>query len=488
MKICKLLLKDFRCFENFIISFSEAHNLHVIIAENMVGKSAIMAALRLTANTYTSGIKSENQIKINDHRIVGNNPIADISLEVSIESTAYLLDSKGKNIRCVWKKYKSKPYGEKTKVEIISGVDPRKESKNINKLVNEGKSIQPLLSFIGTEYIHVESSNTVSWDINGKSIDGYKGCFEDKSIKNFLFNWIGRIDGILGEMSRKAILAETYKDIPENAMYAFKTAIKSVLPEISEIEWSNDAKQPIVKLKDGSIRPFGMLSDGYRYLILLAGELATRAFILNKHLGKDVLKKVNGMVIIDEFGIHLHPSLQNDTLILLQKTFPNVQFIVSTHSPMLLNGLKKEQIHIISVNKKGDRVAENPEEDIVGLGANEILTKVFGLATTMDNEFLELNDEYTKLFKLNTEKGLNPEETKRFRFLSEKLSQLRLDPQLNIILEDPITSLVKKNIQDRMMESKQLISNIMDESLEMEKKVENIVGSIFNKNQENNLL
>lgn len=474
MKITNLKLSDFRCFEKFEISFNPEYNTHVIIAENMVGKSALMSALRIAANTYTSGLKMEWQLQIQDHRIIGNNPIADISPEVSIQCQANIIDSKGAEISSNWKKYKTKPFGEKTKVEIISGVDPRKESKRINKLVSVGKAIQPLFSFVGTEYIHVESSNTVKWEVNGKSIDGYKGCFEDKSIKKFLFNWIARIDGIISEIDRKPLMAETYKDLPGNAMFVFKKAVSSVLPDIVEIEWSNDAKQPIVKLSNGEIRPFGMLSDGYRYLILLAGELAIRAFILNKHLGKEALEKTHGFVLIDEFGIHLHPVLQNNTLNLLQKTFPKVQFIVTTHSPLLLNGLKKEQVHILSFDEKGNRIALNPDDDIIGLGANEILIKIFGLASTMDNQFLKWNEDYTTLFRKLKESSLTKEEENNFKFLSEKLSQLRLDPLLQITTEDPITTIVKQKMDDHCVK-KHLVNNTRSKE-----EIENAVGKIIN--------
>lgn len=482
MRIVSLELENFRCFEKFSIEFSTNENIHVVIAENMVGKSALMAALRIAANTYTTGLKTDWQLQINDHRIIGKNPISDISTEVSIITNAIIIDSNSFQQKSNWKKYKTKPKGERTKVEIISGLDPRKESKILNRLVAEGKAIQPLFSFIGTEYIHVESSDTVEWKIDGKSIDGYKDCWEDKSIKKFLFKWLSRIDVILNEMSRKKIIAETYGDLPENAMFIFKNAVASILPDISDIEWSADLKQPIVKLQNGEIRPFDMLSDGYRYLILLAGELATRAFILNKYLGKDVLQKIHGLVIIDEFGIHLHPALQNDTLNRLQKTFPNVQFIISTHSPLLLNGLKKEQVHILTIDSNGQRISTNPEEDVVGLGANEILTKIFGLSTTMDKEFIEMNEEYTKLFKKKSENNdLNADEIIRFEKLSKLLSHLRLDPALQITTEDPITTIVKKELANRNSLKSFAKNGQSPESLK--KDIDDILNNLFTNKQ-----
>lgn len=478
MKIISLELENFRCFEKFKIEFSKQENVHVIIAENMVGKSALMAALRIAANSYTSGLKMEWQLQRKDHRIIGNNPITDITPDVAIITKAILLGSNGNNLESNWKKFKTKSQGEKTKIEVLDGVDPRKESKKIYKLVIEGKAIQPLLSFIGTEYIHVESSNTVNWIINGESIDGYKGCFEDKSIKKFLFNWIGRIDGILNEISRKPILAETYQDIPENAMTVFQDAVKAILPDIEVIIWSADEKQPFVKLQNGEIRPFDMLSDGYRYLILLAGELATRAFLLNKHLGKEVLQKTHGLVIIDEFGIHLHPALQNDALNRLQKTFPKVQFIVSTHSPLLLNGLKKEQVHILSIDSKGQRTSSNPEEDIIGLGANEILTKIFGLKTTMDHQFINWNNEYNNLFIKKKEGKLSGTELSTFNDLSKKLAPLRLDPTLELVQEDPITKMVKEKLSKKSILAFKL-EMTKSSSENIEKRVEDILNDIF---------
>lgn len=478
MKILKLILNDFRCFESFEINFSSEHNLHVIIAENMVGKSAIMAGLKLALNTYTMGIKSEKQLAVSDHRVIGNNPIADIAPQLSIEATALLDKNFDQIIESSWLKYKTKPHGERTKIHILKGLDPRKVAIENLKSAATGKAINPLLGFIGTEYIHVESSETVTWEINGKSTDGYKGCFDDKSIKKFLFKWIGRMDGIIEEMSRKSIIKESYGEIPNRAIEVFQNAVISILPDVTHIEWSADAKQPIVKFKDGSIRLFSMVSDGYRYLILLAGELATRAFLLNKNLDGNLLKRVNGIILIDEFGIHLHPTLQSAALTRLQETFPNVQFIITTHSPLLLNGLRKEQIHIIEINKDGLRFCSNPDKDIVGMGANEIFTEIFGMETTMDREFIQWNEEYTDLFDKKKKKQLNKEEEIRFKELSTLLAPLRLDPELKLTQEDPISLMVKEKLAEKTTNFFKSNLNLKPESIE--KQVDDILGNIFN--------
>jgi predicted ATP-binding protein involved in virulence len=475
MRIKKLILREFRCFDLFEIAFSEKYNTHVIIAENMVGKSAILAGLRLAVNTYTSGLQVEKQISKTDHRIFGNNPTDDLSLSISIEADFSILDSKTKWSDTTILKYKTKVDGERTKIEIKNGIDPRKESKLINKLAVEGKAIQPLFSYIGTEYIHVESSDTSKWDISGKSTDGYKGCFEDKSIKKFLFKWLDRMDSILAEMYRKPLLAEQYKDVPQNAISVFQKAVKSILPDIVEIQWNGDIKQPVVKLANGDVRPFDVLSDGYRYLILLAGELATRAFILNKVQGDSILGKINGMVLIDEFGIHLHPSLQNDALANLEETFPNIQFIISTHTPLLVNGLKKEQVHILQINDENRRIITHPENDVVGMGADTILTEIFGLKTTMDKEFQEWDTRFTELFYKKEIDGLGKDEEDEFNQLAQFLAPLRIDPRLKLTENDPITEIVKKKLKNRKFEK-----SIKIDSEAIEKQVDDILNDIFN--------
>lgn len=475
MKIKELTLKEFRCFDMFEIVFSDTHNVHVIIAENMVGKSAILAGLRLAVNIYTSGLQKEKQISKTDHRILGSNIISDQSPDISIEAICSILDSKGKWSDTSFIKYKTKIIGERTKIEIKKGLDPRKESKLINKLAAQGKAIQPVFSYIGTEYIHVESSDVFSLDISGSSTDGYKGCFEDKSIKKFLFKWLDRMDSIIAEMHRKPLLIEQYEDIPQNAISVFQQAVKSIIHDIIDIQWNADIKQPVVKLKNGDVRQFNVLSDGYRYLILLAGELATRSFILNKKQGAFILEKINGIVIIDEFGIHLHPSLQSEALANLERTFPNVQFIISTHSPLLINGLKKEQIHVLEINEDNRRTVTHPENDIVGLGANNILTDIFGLRTTMDKEFQKWNIEYTELFTKKGKEGLTESEYAKFKILSKSLSPLRLDPLLELKQNDPIAEMVKNKLKARGIKKP-----IGEVNLDIEQQVDAILDEIFN--------
>lgn len=483
MKITALKIKNFKCFEDFEIRFDERFNLHVLLAENMVGKSAVMRALRIAANTYVNGIVTMPGygIESTDHRIIGKNVISDISLNSSIEVEAVLEDEKKKLQKVHWIKYKDKPSQNRTKIKLLNkSLNPTEVAKKVYQSTIEQKSALPLINFIGTEYIHVLSSETGRFEVDGNATEGYKDCLNDKSIQKFLFAWLRRLDGILSESARKTVAAGAYGALPQDAWYVFEQSVKLLLPAINGVEWLEDKKQPIVKFNNGDIRLFDMLSDGYRYLILLAGELATRAIILNKHLGKQALEEVTGLVIIDEFGIHLHPSLQNETLIRLQNTFPKVQFILSTHSPLLVNGLKKEQIHILEMDETGQRTTRNPDEDVIGLGAEGILRSLFGLATTFDKTSLDLNEEYKSLLYKKNNGDMTFADQQRFADLSQQLSIYRLDPTLQITKEDPIVNMVKEDIQARY----HILADSNDKTQlpsDLPQQIETILDDIFKK-------
>lgn len=475
MVITQLTLNNFRCFEDFDILFSDEYKVHVIIAENMAGKSAIMRALRIAINSYTSGLLTTQGYGIEkyDHRVIGHNVISDISLTSSISIAAKINDREGRPISMQWTKFKDRPSQSRTKT---TQPNPANIARSVYEQTILGQCHLPLFNFVGTEYIHVTASETNSFALDGNALQGYRDCLSDKSIKKFLFDWLMRIDGIMAEKERKPSLSQAYGSLPDDALFVFQKAVKSLLPDIISFEWLADKKQPVIGFKNGEMRLFDMLSDGYRYLILLAGELATRAIILNKHLGQNVLAQITGIVLIDEFGIHLHPSLQSEALTRLNQTFPNVQFVISTHSPLLVNGLKKEQVHLLEMDESGKRTVRNPEEDVIGLGAEGILRDLFGLSTTFDKESIKMNERYKSLLSKKRNSALSKSEQKDFENLQRKLSPMRLDPTLEITREDDITRTVRENLDNR---SKNLNMNNLKVPENLSQEVDSILNELI---------
>jgi predicted ATP-binding protein involved in virulence len=97
--------------------------------------------------------------------------------------------------------------------------------------------------------------------------------------------------------------------------------------------------------KQGQELIINQLSDGEKCLLAMVGDLARRLAIANPSL-PDPLQG-SGVVLIDEIELHLHPKWQREIIPALTRTFPNCQFIVTTHSPQVISQVKPEGIYIL---------------------------------------------------------------------------------------------------------------------------------------------
>lgn len=124
------------------------------------------------------------------------------------------------------------------------------------------------------------------------------------------------------------------------------------------------------------------LAAGYRGIITMIGDMLAH-FIPKKSSGLNLINNMSGIVIIDEFDAHLHPKYQYELPNLLSKAFPNVQFIVSTHSPIPLLGVEPQTAVVFTVNRTkelGITIDRFDDDiDIGRLSANALLTSdIFG--------------------------------------------------------------------------------------------------------------
>lgn len=111
--------------------------------------------------------------------------------------------------------------------------------------------------------------------------------------------------------------------------------------------------------QDAGTMPVAQLSDGVRNMMGLVADIAFRATKLNPHLGLEAARQTAGIVLIDEVDMHLHPSWQQTVLASLQEAFPNIQFIVTTHSPQVLSTVSREHIRVLE-QRAGVYTASSP--------------------------------------------------------------------------------------------------------------------------------
>ena len=205
--------------------------------------------------------------------------------------------------------------------------------------------------------------------------------------------------------------------LPE--LRAVRTAICSALSDVSEPRIRLRPLRFEVSLKTADRAEqldLGRLSGGYRAVLALVMDLARRMAQGNPQYGNPLQSEA--IVLIDEVDLHLHPSWQQRILGDLTRTFPNAQFIVSTHSPQVLTTVKPEQV--VSLRLEDGRLAARaPDWGTWGAEAGDVLTVVMGVKERPVNEFSETLTRYRRLVAQGDGEG---EEAGRLRAMLDGIA------------------------------------------------------------------
>lgn len=225
-----------------------------------------------------------------------------------------------------------------------------------------------------------------------------------------------------------------------------KAMIDSLLPGGIKIQQIGPTPVGVQFVRDGgSTLNLSELSDGYRSFLALALDIlrhATDVFGSKiRTLAEDVPKDervvpgetvefqkrlmVEGIVLIDEVDAHLHPSWQRTIGFMLQKVFPNIQFIVSTHSPFVVQAASNGGLFVLRAAPDGNSVrVVQPVKSVRGWRAEAILTsELFGLEETVDTETEEILREYHRLSTKRSFGQLSSDEQTRLDALEARVAR-----------------------------------------------------------------
>ena len=190
-----------------------------------------------------------------------------------------------------------------------------------------------------------------------------------------------------------------YMDVALNSV---KNAVYMMLENVSNLRIERNPLAMKVDKGGISLR-VEQLSDGEKCTIALFGDLARRLSLANPNSNNPLLG--SGVVLIDEIELHMHPSWQRKILPMLRKCFPNIQFIVTTHSPQVLGELD-ESYNIFSVEKEQDNINYKLMPALVGWDCNYILKCFMGT----DNLNLDTQKLIEDIYDLISENKLDESE------------------------------------------------------------------------------
>jgi hypothetical protein len=141
--------------------------------------------------------------------------------------------------------------------------------------------------------------------------------------------------------------------------------------------------------------PFSALSDGYKAFIGWVCDLLYHV-CMGCPPGKKLVDNC-GVVLVDEIDLHIHPEWQRTIIPTLAQTLPNLQFIFTSHSPLVVGTLERSNIIHVEADDAGRPVLQRPDEEVYGLSADQILrSEIFGLESTRDPAFKEHLDSLTR--------------------------------------------------------------------------------------------
>lgn len=407
MQISKLRLENYGVFTDaeFTLATKEGSedgsNITVFIGNNGSGKTSILDAIATGLSWFVA--KLENQDAegkfIDKSKINIFSDVATISFDkkdkLKASSNLHSLDFDLSTTRRLISKYKLSSYPSDDQIDKLSA--------SYRHALQSKEKIElnfPITAYYGvTRHTYDSTINSAIQPNNSHQFDilsAYKGALEAKTDYADFFAWFRYREDVENETAPhtsimkllekhtdvnseiyQSMLAEQ-KKLQDKALTAVREAIKIFLSDDSSaieniyIERTPDLSMKVVK--DGTHFSIEQLSYGEKSLLAMIGDIARRLTLLNPTLNNPLEGK--GIILIDEPDVHLHPQWQRRLITLLDKTFPNCQFVLTTHSPLLISDHK--DILVYSIEK--GQVEE--VSSLYGQDINSVLSEI------MDTDFI----------------------------------------------------------------------------------------------------
>jgi predicted ATP-binding protein involved in virulence len=393
MRIDSLLLENFKGFRRRELTFHPQFNL--VVGENGTGKTSLLDALAVAVGSWFLGVSGVDTRHIYPYEVrlqafpseagthwEGQYPCC-IEASGSISHERYL-----------WRRSLNGPGGRTTR---IGAAGIKKLAEQATRAVREGQSINlPLISYYGTgrlwlvprEQGQVKEPPSSLLTKPLSRLDGYKTSVDPRLSVSALTQWV----------ARQSWLSFQQGGQDSQSFQVVRRALLQSIPGAEDLHFDARLGEVILRFANGDQQPFMNLSDGQRAMLAVVGDLAQKAATLNPHLGADVLKETEGVVMIDELDLHLHPTWQRHVIEDLRTTFPKIQFICTTHSPFLIQSLRSgEELLMLEgqpTAKLGDLSIAEIAEGIQGVPDTSVSARYAEMKDTAKN-YLQLLEDTT---------------------------------------------------------------------------------------------
>lgn len=414
MKLEKLTLTNFRGFEQIELDFEQ--DLTVIAGVNGIGKSSILGSIATVANhllPVISAARLEKDLELSRDDIHRDKPALAISALWSTAAGPF----HAQVVRSVNDPSKTEEYKERRDQARRAQREVPKGSKEDKALDEEIRYLGELLrpekdyfsyqaEYATSAYVAIMRSHEAEPLVIHYSTERYfrgmpKKLLDVKSLspRDASTDALGGKDVNLNEFANWFRFVQTGRsaEFGKMLLVMLDEAITKLLPGFSKPQLvhgvhthfrgtTEDDLGEFVKgslphftvVKAGKSFKLGQLSDGEQGLLALVFDLTRRLALANPK-SENPLKEGVAVVLIDEIELHLHPTWQRRVLRYLGEIFPCCQFIVTTHSPMILGEVIAEKIYFLAPDKEnGGKIMAKKPTEAYGLDVNRILDELMG--------------------------------------------------------------------------------------------------------------
>ncbi len=352
MHVKQLKLVNFRRFGELTIPFFseespvENCNTVVFIGDNGAGKTAILNALAMSLSWLIARINREkgNGSSITDMDILNDQAIASIELHLQHHQSTYqwlLTKTRKGQILVSMVDGKMKVFGSE-----LSEVT-RLATSFREQLTNDKDVSLPLIAYYPCERVVLDIPLKIKTRHSFGQLDAYDNALQQGVDFRRFFEWFRdredaeneirseQLEEIINDFLHKDGTLDFEVTARDCQLTAIRTAIKSFMPDFDKLRVQRKPRLQMLVDKNGKTLDIAQLSQGEKSLMALVGDIARRLAILNTALENPL--EGEGIVLIDEVDMHLHPKWQRIIISRLNTTFPNCQFILTTHSPIVIS-------------------------------------------------------------------------------------------------------------------------------------------------------
>ncbi|WP_223449280.1 AAA family ATPase [Pseudomonas sp. BF-R-19] len=393
MEIFSFKLKDVGRFTDMTIYLAPTpkhrSNVTVLVGNNGAGKTTLLKSLATSLSWLVARIRTERGIgsHLTNEDIRNGAAVAIVLTAVSDSSPAQPSSPEDdpKHDLFTWAIARGRQ-GRKSDIHSELAEASLLADHYRTQLTIDEKASLPLIAYYPVERSVLEIPLKIRTKHTFDQLDGYDNALNRGVDFRRFFEWFreredsenetGVSDTALTEISVKfgkdsdiwKTLSQLKASSRDRQLTAVRSAIAAFMPGFSNLRVQRKPRLHMAIDKNGVTLNVSQLSQGEKSMMALVGDIARRLAMMNQSLDNPL--EGDGIVLIDEVDLHLHPKWQRSLIRQLSETFPNCQFVLTTHSPLVISDAKDVLCYVLN---DGELQEHN---GLYGLDANQVLLEV----------------------------------------------------------------------------------------------------------------